>query len=73
MINKLTFLFRVGGIINSTTTTSARLICLCNTDGCNKNLEEAGKIGKNDFCEDNTEGGNTGGNIIFFQQPSKIT
>ena len=43
--------------------------CLCDTDGCNKNLEEAGKIGKQDFCEDNTQGGNTGGNSTEGNNP----
>ena len=48
--------------MNSTTTIVLQK-CLCNTtDGCNKNLEEAGKIGKKDFCGETTEGGNTGGN-----------
>ena len=37
--------------------------CLCDSDGCNKNLEEAGKVGKKDFCEkDNTGGNSTEGN-----------
>ena len=47
--------------MNSTTTIVLQK-CLCETDGCNKDLEDAGKIGKKDLCGETTEGGNTGGN-----------